>query len=141
MSDIITLPNISIAFVLVAILANVVAYFKVKVNDSQTEFLRKDRDDLIKRLEIRDGQLDEQTVLMAKQNDLLKKQQFEIESLKEKINVLTSLATGQGHIEALLQEIKNHNVIVENRYHEYMGCLTTMIESQQRIEQKVINSK
>ncbi len=54
-------------------------------NDSQTEFLRKDRDDLIKRLEIRDGQLDEQTVLMAKQNDLLKKQQFEIESLKEKI--------------------------------------------------------
>ena len=105
------------------------------------EFLRKDRDDLIKRLEIRDGQLDEQTVLMANQNDLLKKQQFEIESLKEKINVLTSLATGQEHIEALLQEIKNHNAIVENRYHEYMGRLTTMIESQQRIEQKVINSK
>lgn len=141
MSDILTLPNISIAFVIVAILANIVAYFKVKVNDSQVEFLRKDRDDLIKRLEIRDGQLDEQTILMANQNDLLKKQQFEIESLKEKINILTSLATGQGHIETLLQEIKNHNATVEDRYHEYMGRLTTMIESQQRIEQKVINSK
>jgi len=141
MSQLLTLPNISIAFVIVAILANIVAYFKVKVNDSQVEFLRKDRDDLIKRLEIRDGQIDEQTLLLTNQTDQLKKQQFEIESLKEKINVLTSLATGQEHIEALLQEIKNHNAIVENRYHEYMGRLTTMIESQQRIEQKIINSK
>lgn len=141
MSDILTLPNISIAFVIVAILANIVAYFKVKVNDSQVEFLRKDRDDLIKRLEIRDGQIDEQTLLMTNQTNQLKKQQFEIESLKEKINVLTSLATGQEHIETLLKEIQNHNTIVERRYQTYMERLTYMVESQQRIEQKVMSSK
>ena len=72
MSQLLTLPNISIAFVIVAILANIVAYFKVKVNDSQVEFLRKDRDDLIKRLEIRDGQIDEQTLLLTNQTDQLK---------------------------------------------------------------------
>ncbi len=121
-------------FGLMGLLAFALSWIKAKMNESQMEMLRKDRDDLIIRLEQRDETIAERD----KAIEVLGKK---VETLESQIEFLTQMATGKAHTEALLTRFQQHDVLVADRYNEYITKLSKMIEAQQRIEHLVLGRK